>query len=287
VLFDLLLGAYRKYGQLLNAYPHTTEEFKVFFPDWKSIRNDERAIGLRQSLMQWSQRWNLDEDWCRDAAIKAIRLWLYSKDACLCLCWTPLQTIQFLENIGEKDRNPKCVDSIISYYQFIENRDKNEGFDDDIFLTNPPPDYPEKPPGFRHRLFSLESIKDYLNSYEKALEGNALLSALPSVLKSQAITFLVMSLGKKYCNEVDRFYKARGWEKVRKKPERNKHANWAVLYQVKELEYSAIAAAYGATEQTVAQETGQFLKEIGLKNRRRRGAPSKKDKGSPNPSKNT
>ncbi len=34
---------------------------------------------LRQSLCKWSERWNLNEDWCREHALVVLRRWLFNK----------------------------------------------------------------------------------------------------------------------------------------------------------------------------------------------------------------
>ncbi len=45
------------------------------FPNWRSLTNTA-SKPLRKSLQQWSIRWNLNEAWCRDHALKVLRHWL-------------------------------------------------------------------------------------------------------------------------------------------------------------------------------------------------------------------
>jgi hypothetical protein len=45
------------------------------FPSWELLLDSH----LRQSLLNWSKRWNLNVSWCRDHALTVLHRWFYHK----------------------------------------------------------------------------------------------------------------------------------------------------------------------------------------------------------------
>ena len=59
-------------------------EMAQAFPDWHTAKNLTCFQALRNALLEWSTRWNLDADWCRDHALRVLRKWLFNEN----LRWT-------------------------------------------------------------------------------------------------------------------------------------------------------------------------------------------------------
>ncbi len=100
-MIDLLISPYRLYSDLVRNYAlgsyngkMSWEQFQSFLPDWKSVEMEAKGapagsplLPFKDALLDWSVKWHLDSDWCRDRAIHAMRLWGYSKAAKQYLCW--------------------------------------------------------------------------------------------------------------------------------------------------------------------------------------------------------
>lgn len=62
--------------ELLRPIRELTDGVPRGFRDWFSLQRIRGAGPLRESIVNWSRRWNLDADWCRDYAVAALWGWL-------------------------------------------------------------------------------------------------------------------------------------------------------------------------------------------------------------------
>jgi len=66
----ILCLAFGRFGQI------TSDQLKDAFPNWKSLVTSEKTGSLRTKINDWSVRWNLDADWCREHALDVLCEWV-------------------------------------------------------------------------------------------------------------------------------------------------------------------------------------------------------------------
>lgn len=49
------------------------------FPSWAALKKNPLASELCSKIQEWSEEWNLNEDWCRDFAVTALCVWIQDK----------------------------------------------------------------------------------------------------------------------------------------------------------------------------------------------------------------
>jgi len=69
-LVDLIQQRLAPRWTTLASYP-----MRDTFRFWSCLK-DKQADSLCEKILQWSKRWNLDADWCRDHALAVLRGWL-------------------------------------------------------------------------------------------------------------------------------------------------------------------------------------------------------------------
>ena len=62
--------AFGRFGQI------TSDQLKDAFPNWNSLVTSEKTGSLRTKINDWSVRWNLDADWCREHALDVLCEWV-------------------------------------------------------------------------------------------------------------------------------------------------------------------------------------------------------------------
>lgn len=70
---------------------------EAFFSYGKATDSPENKL-LITKIDEWSRRWNLDEDWCRDHAVAVLRRWLFDRD----LKWVGLFNFAQPERIQQR-----------------------------------------------------------------------------------------------------------------------------------------------------------------------------------------
>jgi hypothetical protein len=134
----------------------------------------------------------------------------------------------------------------------------------------------EPPPCLEVWRAEWEDEKDYIrrmrvkaarliNSYPEAFENTKLSSAYRKAFGDEV---------DKYCRDVKKHFKSKGWRQVRDKPERLKHIEWAVEFQVVGKKFTEISKTNKVDTSTVQREVENILNSIGLEKRRGlRGRP--------------
>lgn len=64
-----------------NSVPGSSEDLvrEAFFSYGEATDSPENKL-LITKIDEWSRRWNLDEDWCRDHALAVLRRWLFDRE---------------------------------------------------------------------------------------------------------------------------------------------------------------------------------------------------------------
>jgi hypothetical protein len=75
-----------------------SDQLKAAFPDWNSLINSNEIIGLKTRIHEWSVRWNLNADWCRDHALAVLCEW--AVDETLRWAFLPVDTHSQLQRNG-------------------------------------------------------------------------------------------------------------------------------------------------------------------------------------------
>jgi hypothetical protein len=75
-----------------------SDQLKEAFADWNSLMNSDEMVGLKTKIHEWSVRWNLDADWCRDHALAVLCEW--AVDETLRWAFLPSGTYSQLQRKG-------------------------------------------------------------------------------------------------------------------------------------------------------------------------------------------
>jgi hypothetical protein len=62
--------------EILRPFEELEDSLPRVFANWIALQNIEDSAPLCKTLIDWSQDWNLDEDWCRDYAVATLCHWL-------------------------------------------------------------------------------------------------------------------------------------------------------------------------------------------------------------------
>lgn len=76
-------------------------------PDWNLLQTDEKAGKLCASLKKWSERWNLEADWCLDFALKVL----------------VTTKIYEMRQLSLKDKTPETchIDQVSIFHRHVNN----------------------------------------------------------------------------------------------------------------------------------------------------------------------
>lgn len=78
-------------------------------PSWEIIKTIDEAIAIRSKLLNWSQRYSLNADWCLDRAVKTLQLWVINKEIMLLLGWYVYFDETFLHAASKAKQNPESI----------------------------------------------------------------------------------------------------------------------------------------------------------------------------------
>src|SRR5205085_6842965 len=86
---ELLIPVFKQDQEVFLNYPRgvlmrevcrplreLSEELLRAFPSWTMLQQIKDAESLCAILIEWSQHWNIDTNWCRDYAVAALCDWL-------------------------------------------------------------------------------------------------------------------------------------------------------------------------------------------------------------------
>lgn len=296
IMLDLLIGPYRLYNELVRHYAldscdgkMTWEQFQAFLPDWKSVETESKSapaesplVAFRDALLDWSVRYHLDADWCRDRAIRAMRLWGYSKAAKRYLCWDSFdlwecvqERLRIIDQLSEDEQ--EFVRSLVNDPGAFGMDSKLSGSkhrDDSIYSL-----IYTKVPRPKSKLlpitvFPLQTLDSYLKMAREHLEDHTSLSSLTEAKRRDYINKLLDGPGRSYYKQVERYFGRQGWKQARNQPEHVKYLLWAAYYQVLGIKPGKIAAGPPLVEATaVSQSISRTLKRLDLRSRKDRGRP--------------
>ena len=257
------------------------------FRDWKTIRDAGHARELSIELQDWSLRWNLNADWCRDHALRLLRHWLLDDP----LRWT------FLDALGPT-RDPRLAE----LWHFVTKDKEFEvvwsqaTLSGEVFQGKPPDfEFDDKELPFKHdgynpivqnlaewkrdteiefriqlyeveldRLKQINSQKDKTNGLENGFNG------ILGLFRTAMNEHIAEAEAK-----VATAKKLMGLIRVAEKREVDKHLEWAVRYQIPEnrerqyefdYEYE-IAEVARVSEPAVSKAITAILREIDLPKR--------------------
>lgn len=110
----------------------TADEIKELIPSWKALTNIEEARPVAASLQKWAESWHLNEEWCLDYAVRAMRMWLLSEYPDNPPSWWEADSGQFEEDGGLMIdaiwNNVSMTDVISLYKEAYEDDEPAYGF---------------------------------------------------------------------------------------------------------------------------------------------------------------
>lgn len=264
------------------------QEIAVAFRDWKTVIKLGHCEALIKELKEWSLRWNLDADWCRDHGLKVLRKWLMDDP----LRWTFLNLDPNPPNVMPT-RNSRLTD----LWDFAaKSKEFDAGWSQatlsgEIFQGDPEDfSFEHKNLFFKAQGFNpiVQDVAEWKRAveldfriylYESELNRLRKIKATKNQTEDLQSSFSgVLNLFKKEVSDhvqsaeakVKEAKAALGLLRVKEKRHQDKHFEWTVRYQIPknssldfELE-SEIADQAGVTEAAVSKAVTATLKEIAL-----------------------
>src|SRR5215218_5393164 len=248
--------------------------------DWQFINQKGIALNIYNSLMLWSQRWNLEADWVREYAVKSMELWILGGEKINERTWTwnygpgyPSFMNDLLFPELSKSRLPSGLynhtnSGRIAYLiedEFYSDLLDNPDLDDICPSPLPPP-----PSGFPVWHDRLITRKDYLADVEhmarEAIEKSPLLASAGTSYVNGFIK-AILRKGATYCEDVKRYREAQG-ERGKTEEIPLRYLTWAVAFQVQGKTFMEIARESNITAQAVMKKVRAVIKQIKLNERR-------------------
>lgn len=238
---------------------------------------------FQDALLNWSIRWHLDADWCRNRAIAAMRLWACSKGAKRYFCWDSFdlwccvqERLKIIDQLCKDEQEfVRSLANDLKAFGIRVSRSKSERPDGDEFFTRLSEMPKPKSKLLPSNIF-MKPLAEYLDIARLLLEEDPLLSSFSEAKRRKTITRLLAGPARDYYAEWERHFKSSGWKPTHQQPEHLKHLLWA-MNQVGGIEYSQIAAGPPLVPiNTVSKAVARILKRLGFRNRKGCGRPSRK-----------
>jgi hypothetical protein len=207
---------------------------------WSSLVSDKDAEALRQPILIWCTRWNLDSDWCRDHALSVMLRWLAKAGARQTNDCDGIdeQAILELHSIGPRP------------------------YENPVPTIGPPPGM--LPYHFPESEASYLQLTEYLANDQ--IERSPLLSNA-EVSHRRAFVRAILDEAACYVRKVREHHESeRGLKLVKGRSHNLRNLQWAVQFQVLKMEYTEIAGKDFEVS-TVMRAVKRVLKEIGLPER--------------------
>lgn len=298
IMIDLLIGPAQHYYELLKHYAlghcngkMTWEQFLDFLPDWNTVESEAKSTtpgspirAFRDSLLNWSIRWHLDANWCRDRAIAAMRLWAYSKGAKRYFCWDSFdlwncvqERLKIIDQLCDDEQEfVRGLANDPGAFGIRVSRSKPKRQDEDEFFKRLS-EMPKPKSKLLPTNIFMKPLTEYLDIARIHLEQHPLLSSTSEAKRRRTIAKLLAGPARDYHAEWEHHFKSREWKPTHQQPEHLKHLLWAVSHQVGGVEYSQIAVGPPLVPiNTVSKAVSRILKRLGFRNRKGRGRPSRK-----------
>jgi hypothetical protein len=189
-------------------------------------------VRLHESLHAWKKRHGLMEmsgkSWCLESAFYSLDHWARSARS--------FKEIG-LSTFGTSEHSP-----------YLKSIDHPRG------LWEWQPEYEERS----------AYIESQLKRVREDIEAGSLLEN-PRILRKYLS--IVQIAAEEYCDEVEKHYRAAGWEKIRDRKEIRKHLSWAVRFQVNKETFSSIAKSEEVSVPAVKKAIEHVLELIGIQKR--------------------
>jgi hypothetical protein len=239
----------------------TAEEIKKLIPSWKALTSIEEAHPVAASLQKWAENWQLNEAWCLDYAIRAMRMWLLSEYPDNPPSWWEADSGQFEEGGGLMNDaiwdNVSMVDVISLYEEAYGRGTSAYGFN------------------FEYKEFSFhsegwspfyEEIGEWKDRVTRAFQSelDSFRSEHNSIPKGIKQAFARGT--KEHVDSLRSAARKLGYEPAPKKLYFD-HFRWLVYYQVRKpnQSFERIAKEHGAGIKTVSSGIKRTARLIGLK----------------------
>jgi hypothetical protein len=187
------------------------------------------------SLVKWSQGWQLDANWCREAAYESLVRYHRAQPS-----------------------------GSLSTNQFHHRFDLPTRGDLDMSLT-PPEGLEEYWPLFLNRDDYLDQVND-----QALVEIHSVpILRLGEISHGRAFVKTIVAAAEVYCIEVEQYLEKKGYVRPKAGEKRNLplHLEWAVLYQLNGLGWSRIAELTGVQPSVVQKAVTELLRLIDLPQR--------------------
>jgi hypothetical protein len=225
---------------------------------WRDINppsqfNSERVTAVRETMQQWSSRWNLTDYFCEEVYNEMMISFLRFNHA---RSQPPL-----------KENQPEATDHTT---QPAQSQSPPDSVLDAIFtdwLRDDASSLPAPPNGL-NRYWPLhvtreEYLSDIKEAVLKRFQADPLLR-LGEPSQRAAFIQTVVTRVDAYCSDVERFYEQIGYVRCKQKRKLREHLQWAVEYQIQGRGWTEIAEKHDVTVQGVEQAVTQLFKAADL-----------------------
>jgi hypothetical protein len=223
------------YGEPLVLFEKLDGHDHLSWEDFMTAGKTSDCEAFIDRLLAWSQDWQLDADWCREAAYESLLRYHRAQPS------------------GSLSNNE------FHHRFYLPTRP-------DLDMTLPPPE------GLEEYWPLFLSRDDYLNQVkDRALaEINAVpLLRLGEISHARAFVKAIVAAAENYCVEVEMHLEKEGYIRPKVSEKRNlpRHLEWAVLYQMEGLGWSRIAELARVNPPAVQKAVIELLRLIDLPQR--------------------
>lgn len=203
---------------------------------WDTLRAaDENChpelVPLRDAILEWSRKYNLDGDWWRSIAFHTVNDWAAYGECDLEFYWSMAETRE-IDHAAE-----------LALLPFEE--------------------FPRWEPAHQRRRTYLVKLREWARA---GMTVETLYKCATAKQRSDLI-YAVEEKGKAYCDRVERYYESNGWTRVKNKPSLARHIKWAVAFQTQNNSHPQIAAIYDVDVGPVWRAVHEVLHLIDLQAR--------------------
>ncbi|MDQ3648905.1 MAG: hypothetical protein M3458_01240 [Acidobacteriota bacterium] len=249
-------------GELLRLSEELTGNLEYVSLNWESLQRNKFSAQIRKTFIEWSKDWNLNEDWCLDFAVAALKNWLTDRSS----RWDKrsISLHAAITEIRSKNMMDAHTAPIISIDESVT---RLQSLIDNSSLT---PEFHFAWRDIDFRTSHWDPLSSYRNEWVEKSEQE-----FTDYLRHQNSNGLTTPNGalqrfRKKCDEYLRKIEGNALQVgLMKTPRRwaDEHLTWAVRFQVQRWPMSKIVENYSEPRKTIADGINKTLEFIGLTRR--------------------
>lgn len=256
--------------ELLRPIREFTDDKPNGFRDWASLLRIRAARPLWESIVNWSRRWNLDADWCRDYAVAALWGWLQDRYLQYQVSYDE-RRLSFLRATSVVQQNN--IWTAAAYPAFITDNSLALALSPIFQLYQ----FTWKGLGFQHHRWNpLTMYRDeWVSECEESFRNYLARRGERGAAVPAGAQRKFRAACNEYVRKVERAAVQAGLVRTPRKWA-YEHLTWAVRHHVQRWPVSEIQETYSKPRKTVADGINGVIRFIGLQPTTEKGRPGRK-----------